>query len=550
MTKNRISSERNTSFMKNVVMLMISQVLIKILGLVYKIVIVNIDGFGNIGNGYYSTGYQIYTMLLAISSIGIPNVISKLVSEKIAIGDSKGAHKIFITSLKLFAGLGLVLSLLLFFGADFVATDIIKAPGVKYTLKALSFAIVFVSASSVFRGYFSGLGSMKATSVSQTLEQIFNCTLSIAFVYACIGKDAAIMAAAGNLSTTFAVIISFSFLVRYYMIRKNEIKKECEEQTVSTDNRTNFNMVKAILLVSIPMTFGSLVSVINSTIDTVTISNCIQTAYSSVITDKEQLEDKAMELYGILQKADTLINLPLAISLTLCTALVPVVSSALAKKDYKAATRKISFSMFTSILIIFPCMAGFIALAEPIFKLLYPTVPQGAAVLQLDTIVMLFVALTYVINGALYGVGKMHIPAIALTLGAIVKFILNFVLITNPKINIYGSVISSILCQVISFLIGICAMRKYIKLDMNFTRHIFKPFISSVMMGVIVYFIHSVLTNNIGNTLATITSVCVGIFIYLILILAMNTLEKEDILSLPCGKKIFNLLYRIGMYRS
>ena len=77
------------SFMKNVVMLIFSQLLIKVLGLVYKLVITNIEGFGDTGLGYYSAGYQIYALLLTLSSIGIPSVISKLVSERIAIGDTK-----------------------------------------------------------------------------------------------------------------------------------------------------------------------------------------------------------------------------------------------------------------------------------------------------------------------------------------------------------------------------------------------------------------------------------------------------------------------------
>ena len=163
------------SFMKNVVILIFSQLLIKVLGLVYKLVITNVPGFGDTGLGYYSAGYQIYALLLTLSSIGIPSVISKLVSERIAIGDTKGADRIFRVAFKLFTTIGFVLSIGLFFSADFIATNILNVPDVAYVMKVLSPAIVFVAMSAVLRGYFSGQQNMKPTSVSQTLEQFLTC---------------------------------------------------------------------------------------------------------------------------------------------------------------------------------------------------------------------------------------------------------------------------------------------------------------------------------------------------------------------------------------
>ena len=123
------------SFMKNVVMLIFSQLLIKVLGLVYKLVITNIEGFGDTGLGYYSAGYQIYALLLTLSSIGIPSVISKLVSERIAIGDTKGAQRIFKVAFKFFTTIGFILSIGLFLGSDFIATNILNVPDVAYVMK-------------------------------------------------------------------------------------------------------------------------------------------------------------------------------------------------------------------------------------------------------------------------------------------------------------------------------------------------------------------------------------------------------------------------------
>lgn len=544
-----VKKENNTSFMKNVLMLMIAQIAIKVLGFIYKIVIINIEGFGDVGNGYYNAGYQIYALLLTVSSIGIPTVISKLVSERNAVGDIKGANRIFKIALKIFTSIGAIFSVLLFLFAGVISDKILNVPDVKYTLMVLAPAIVFVSASSVLRGYFSGLGSMKATSISQTLEQFFNCVLTITFVYSLIGKDAAIMAAGGNLSTTLAIIIAFYYLVMFYKKRKITRMIAYKEQTVPTENKTSKQLIKIILAIAIPITLGSLISVINSTIDTVTISNCIQKAYTGIIIGKQALEIKAMELAGVLSKIETIIHLPLAINAAFSIALVPVISSAIAKNDMETAKRRLSFSFFATMIIIMPCAVGLTVIASPILKMIYPLASSGALILGLTTITMIFVALNYVVNGGLYGLGKIYIPVIALIVGGVIKLILNILLISNPNINIYGATISSIVCQLISFVICAIALNKHIKLNINFAKHILKPIIGSIIMGAGVFLSYKILINIVGNSISTILSILIGILIYVITILLIKTLGKEDIYMIPYGVNIYKILVKVKLYK-
>ncbi len=545
-----VKKKKQTSFMKNVLMLMVAQVAIKILGFLYRLVIINIEGFGDTGNGYYSTGYQIYSLLLTLSSVGIPTVISKLVSERVAIGDHKGAHKIFKTALKTFTTIGIVMSLGLFFGADFIAKNVINVEGVKYTLMVLAPAIMFVAAGAVLRGYFAGLGTMKPTSVTQTLEQFLNCVLTILFVYSTIGKDTAIMAAAGNLSSTIAIIIAFIYIIIFYKKQRPEILEDCKNQTVQMETKTTKQILKIIFAVSIPMTIGSLVAELNGTIDTLTVSNCIQKAFQGALEGgKDALEAKAMQLSGMVSKIETIIRLPLAISAAFCTALVPAIAASLAKKDKETAIKRLSFSFFLSIIIIAPCAVGLMTLAEPILKTIYPNSYEGATILQITSISMIFVALSYVINGGLYGLGKTHIPAIALAIGAGVKTILNIILVSNPKINILGSPISSTVCQGINFIICSWYLSKYIKLDIKFSKHIFKPLFSAGTMGIAAYLIHKTLINVIGNSKATIIAIFVGIITYAIMIIATKTLNKEDMYMIPFGTKLYKILTKLGIYK-
>ena len=541
--------KKQVSFMKNVLMLMVAQVAIKILGFVYRLVIINIDGFGDTGNGYYSTGYQIYSLLLTLSSVGIPTVISKLVSERVAIGDHKGAHRIFTTALKTFTTIGLVMSIGLFFGADFIAKNIINVEGVKYTLMVLAPAIMFVTAGAVLRGYFAGLGTMKPTSVTQTLEQFLNCVLTILFVYATVGKDTAIMAAAGNLSSTIAIVIAFIYIIIFYKKQRPEILEDCKNQTVQMETKTTKQILKIIFAVSIPMTIGSLVAELNGTIDTLTVSNCIQKAFQGIESGKVALEAKAMQLSGMVSKIETIIRLPLAINAAFCTALVPAIAASLARKDKATAVKRLSFSFFFTIIIIAPCAVGLITLAEPILKTIYPNSYEGATILQITSISMVFVALSYVINGGLSGLGKTHIPAIALAIGAGVKTVLNIILVSNPQVNILGSPISSTVCQVINFAICSYCLSKYIKMDIKFTKHILKPIFSAGVMGAIAFGVHHALLRILGNSKATIIAIVVGAITYGVMIVLTKTLDKDDWYMIPYGTKIYKLLEKLKIYK-
>lgn len=540
--------KKKTTFAKNVLMLMFSQVLIKLLGLIYRLAITNVKGFGDVGNGYYSAGYQVYAVLLIISSQGIPGAVSKLVSNKVAKGKYNEAHRVFKVSMVVFGIIGFIASLLLLLSANFVSSKILNVPDVSYVLKVLSPAIFFVCVSAVIRGYFAGLGTMKASSISQALEQFFNCVLTITFVYALIGKEPYIMAAGGNLSTTLAILISFSYLIVFYKKNIKEWREESDDVVITTKEE-NKKMVKMIIATAIPLTVGSVISVVTSFIDTVTVSNCIQIAYSGILKSKILLEKEAMRLTGILSKVDTLVNLPLAVNLSFYSALIPEITAAISKKDFKSASKKISFSISSSLLILIPCAIGFIVLADPILKMLYPNASDGAHILQIAAVTMVFVGINHTIQGSLFGLGKMYTPALALLIGCVIKIGLNLVLITNPNINIYGAVISSFICQFVVFMIVYITMKKNIKVKFEPMKHIIKPLLAGLIMGAVIFFINYLFNGVIRNSILTIINIMIGAVVYLISVFALKILSKDEILMLPKGEKIYNLLVKLKFYK-
>lgn len=540
--------KKKTTFAKNVLMLMFSQVLIKLLGLIYRLAITNVKGFGDVGNGYYSAGYQVYAVLLIISSQGIPGAVSKLVSNKVAKGKYNEAHRVFKVSMVVFGIIGFIASLLLLLSANFVSSKILNVPDVSYVLKVLSPAIFFVCVSAVIRGYFAGLGTMKASSISQALEQFFNCVLTITFVYALVGKEPYIMAAGGNLSTTLAILISFSYLIVFYKKNIKEWREESDDVVITTKEE-NKKMAKMIIATAIPLTVGSVISVVTSFIDTVTVSNCIQIAYSGILKSKILLEKEAMRLTGILSKVDTLVNLPLAVNLSFYSALIPEITAAISKKDFKSASKKISFSISSSLLILIPCAIGFIVLADPILKMLYPNASDGAHILQIAAVTMVFVGINHTIQGSLFGLGKMYTPALALLIGCVIKIGLNLVLITNPNINIYGAVISSFICQFVVFMIVYITMKRNIKVKFEPMKHIIKPLLAGLIMGAVIFFINYLFSGVIRNSILTIINIMIGAVVYLISVFALKILSKDEILMLPKGEKIYNLLVKLKFYK-
>lgn len=544
-----MQQQKKQSFMINVGIILFAQILVKILGMIYRMVITNIDGFGDAGNGFYSAGYQVYILLLALSSVGIPTAIAKMVAQERESGSPQGAHRIFRVALILFGIIGLTLSLLLFFGADIIARQIIQMEGVQGTLRALAPSIFFVCVSSVINGYFQGMQNMRSTGTAQVLEQIVKCTLTILFVALAAGGQPEFLAALATLATTLSTISSFFYLTVFYCKKRNTLDRRPVSHGPSVKQ-----LSKNILLIALPFSLGSIITAVNRLIDTATITRGIKAAFSAGIPavfggqaiafpTAEQLNDEAVRLAGMLSKSDSLINLPLAVNVALATVLVPAITAAFARGDRKEAGEKISLSMLLSILVVVPCALGFIALGQPIYRLIYPATTEGFDLLQLSAVVLVFMALNQTMYGILQGIGRIYLPAVSLIAGCAVKIVLNVVLIRIPSINIYGAVFSSIACQLVSFLICVRALSGTLKMQM--IRHIVKPLVAGLCMAAAAYGIYHGLYNVLGSNLIALAAAMLGaVLVYGGLAAAMGILTREEYALFPGGEKLYCLLHR------
>lgn len=546
--QNKMKKMKKEGFMQGILALIFSQVLIKLLGLIYKLYLTNKQGFGDEGNAIYSSGFQIYALLLTLSSIGVPNAVAKLVSERTSIGDNRGAHKIFKISFITFGFIGFLGTLILFFGAKYIANVLLQIPEAELSLISLSPSIFFVSIISVIRGYFNGKQTMKATANSQTIEQLFKTVFSVILVEVIgitSGINTTLMAAGANFATTLATIASFVYLYKYYKVRKREIAYEVKTSVNYKGNRVR-NILKNILLVSIPMSLSSILTSVNKNVDSMTVVRGLKRYLS---------EQDAKVQYGILSgKVDTLITLPLSFNIAFATALVPALSSSIARNDIETGKKKISFSILVTILIGLPCTIGMIIFAKPILFLLFPNASSGETIFQIAAISIIFTALEQTVNGALQGIGKAFVPAFALSFGVVIKIILNIILVSIPQDvciigGAVGAAFATTICHIIAFFIGFKILRKNIKLNLNFKKFIVKPIIATIMMGICSFWVYNYLSGIIIEKLSIIISLVVAIVIYSLAIISLKVFNKEEISMIPFGAKIYSVLEKIGLYK-
>ena len=233
-----------------------------------------------------------------------------------------------------------------------------------------------------------------------------------------------------------------------------------------------------------PLTFSAILGSLNKNIDSFTVVRGLKTFLT---------EEQAKIQYGILSgKIDTLVTFPLSFNIALATALVPAVSAAKARGDYKSIKKRVSFAILITILIGLPCSVGMVVFAKPILQMLFPNASSGEFIFQISSISIVFITLEQTINGALQGLGKIKVPVIALSIGVSIMLILNLILVkVNPDLFVLGGVagaaFATVMCHVISMFISLIALSKNIKIKFDLSKYFIKPIFASLSMGIIRY---------------------------------------------------------------
>jgi stage V sporulation protein B len=532
------------NFLKGAAILGVAGIIVKILGAFYRLPISNI--IKTEGMGYYQTAYPLYVLLLTISTSGFPVAIAKTVSEKRALKDYKGAHKVFKVALTGLFLCGIVTSLFVLLAAE----NIVEALGNKnayYSLIALVPALFFVPIMSAFRGYFQGRQSMTPTAISQISEQIFRVVVGLFLTYYLLDRGIPKAAGGASFGGSIGAITGTLAIVLIYFSKKKDINKEIK-LTVNHVEETTGEIIGNLLKIAIPITIGASIAPIMDTIDATMVMKRLQSTGFS--------ELQANDLYGQLKGfAQSLINLPQVFSMAIAISLVPAISDAYARKEYKDIRDIVSSGVRMTLLIGLPCAFGLFVLGKPILRLLYFKNPieklnSAGEILEILSFGVIFLTLVQSLTAILQGLGRPMIPVRNLFVGAIVKVFLTYTLTGIKSINVKGAAISTIVAYLIGSILDLISVKKYTKIKFNTMEVFIKPLISSIGMAFIAKAMYVLFLSMIGDKLSTVIAIIIGAITYLLLLIRTGSLTYDDFKMLPKGERFADKLVKLKLLKN
>lgn len=535
------NNKNKDSFLKGALILGAAGIIVKIIGAFFRIPLGNL--IGSEGMGYYQAAYPVYTLFLTLATAGFPTALAKLVSEKMAIGDYRGANKIFKVSYTVLFLTGLVAFCIFFFGAEYIVKNIMENENAYFAMVAIAPALLFVPVMSSYRGYFQGRRDMSKIAISQILEQFFRVVLGIGLAYYFMNSSGEALGAAGAISgATIGAIVSIAYLIIAYLGEAKKRKAEVKASKNFKEERVS-RILKKLLVVAIPITIGASVMPLVNMIDSVLVIKRLMVAGFT----KAQANAMLGQLTGM---AMAIINLPSVITIAMSMSLVPAISESYALGNRGKARKDTKSALKVTLLIVLPAAFGIAALASPIMKLLYPkeSVIVGTILFSLTPCV-LFLGLMQTMNGILQGIGKPIIPVIALSIGMIAKIAISYTLTAIPSINVLGSAMGTVTAYLVAAVFEIIYVKKSMKIRFSKKEFIIKPLITVLTMFVTVKLSYGVLSGILGNSIATVLAIGVGALVYGLVLLGIGGIRKEEILTMPKGNKIYKILKKLNLMR-
>lgn len=545
------TSKPNT-FFGGAAILAVGILVVKLIGMFYKIPLLNI--IGEQGSADFNNAYNIYSVLLTISTAGLPVAVSKLVSEADALGRRNQVRRTFRLALALFLILGVLSFLVMFFGSEQLAglmNDSMAAPGIR----ALAPAVICVGCLSAFRGYAQGHGNMTPTAVSQIIEALCKLTVGLGLAYWLVGHGAdASHAAAGAITgVTVGTIVALAYMLMNFLITRSQ-----EPQLADDRPDEPSTILKHLLMIAVPITISSSMVGIVTVIDTSLVQGQLQRALlenqdtwtlyqdfvdftslkealsawqaalpdgsavsmslldqyaaqaealrdqQAALTDLQSaslelhaaLENISRTLYGNYSGALNIYNLPTSLMAAVTAAVIPAVSGALARRDRRGAGRITGSALRISALAACPMAVGLFVLGEPIMALIFPNLNPQLAGPLLSTLGLatLFVCMMLVCNSILQAHGFVSLPVIIMVAGGVVKIITNYNVVIQPTIGIYGAPMGNILCFALCMTLDLVVMSRVIPRRPRYIQVFAKPLAASALMGLGAWAVHGLMS--------------------------------------------------------
>ena len=543
-------SGNNSNYIFQGAILASASIIVRMIGLLYRIPLGRI--IGDVGNSYYSCAFEIYSLILLISSYSLPLAVSKIVSARLGTGDKANIRRILKCALGFGLFVGIIGALVAYFGADFLTGTLLNTPEGAICLRVLAPCILIMGVLGVMRGYFQGHGTMIPTAVSQIIEQVVNAVVAVAAAWYLFGYGQKIDAVLGTetaapaygasgstLGTTLgalSALLFVSFLLIVFL--KSEKKK-----TVRDSKKESYGSILAVLVVTIlPVILSTAIYNLNSIID----QGMFKALMEKIGTGKEEI-DVTWGIYS--GKYKLLCNVPIALASAMASSTIPNISKQLGNR--KAVRRSVGDVIRFTMVISIPCAVGLGIFGKEVMEVLWPGTPDMAAEMMLfGSSSVIFYSLSTLTNGILQGIDKMRLPVIHAAAALVLHMILLYVLVDVFKMGGMAIVWSYIFFGALMCILNNMAIRKHLRYRQEIKRTFLIPILSSVIMGTVSRLLYNVLFTAMGETTAAMlvslaAAVFTAVIIYFIALLAMRGLRERELRAFPKGHVLVKLAKKL-----
>ncbi|MBQ8574988.1 MAG: polysaccharide biosynthesis protein [Clostridia bacterium] len=589
MSEKKVKSQ---SLLNGAFVLVVATVLVKVIGALFKIPLSML--IGEVGRGYFNTAYEIYTPLYSISMAGLPIAVSRMVAKERSLGNFRDVRMIRRVATRLFLLTGAVGTALMLIIAYPYTKYVVGYTENIYCVLAIAPSIFFCCCMSTYRGYYEGLQNMMPTAISQVIEALSKLFIGLGVTYVFLkvqldnfangkpvmGKvytaEADVLAAlypyaaaTAVLGVTIGTVLGFVFLMIRHRVKGDGITKDM--LTSSQKPEDSKVITKTLVRTALPMAVGSLILNVTNLIDSATIQNrlayavekapeVIKGIYSTYLLEEGIADSQIVKyLYGVYGETLDFKNLVPTITMTLGISAIPIISAAWAQRDSKTIKTTVESVIRVTMLISLPVGFGLAAVSYNLLNMFYPEASAtiGAPILTTYGVSVFLFAVSSPITNMLQALGRTDIPVKSLCIGAVIKIILNYVLIGNPEININGAPIGSIACYVVMVAINLYSIVKIAGVKINFVSIFLKPFTCAAISSVVAFATVKVFSNILGgfgkadsmlngSTVALVIAVAAAVLAYVISLLFLKAISKDDLEMIPKGEKIAKRLEKYG----
>ncbi|MCR5672366.1 MAG: polysaccharide biosynthesis protein [Lachnospiraceae bacterium] len=542
---------QNSNFIVQGGILAVAGIISRIIGFIYRIPLQNT--IGDAGMGYYSAAFQIYSIMLIISSYSLPVAVSKLVAARAAKGQYRNARRFFHGALFFATLTGGATCLIVLFGADTLAGNIMRMPKSAIALRMLAPTLLIVALMGVIRGYFQGLGTMVPTAFSQLLEQIVNAVVSIAaglYLYEYGTRVSALLrdeafapawgAAGGTLGTGAGALSGLLVLLVMFIVHKRKMRRYFIRDNAKYVDSYG-RIFSALIVTVLPVILSTTIYNISDTLD--------QAVFNYVMDVKGFASIKA-EYWGIYAgKYRVLTNVPIALANALCSSMMPSLAACMENGERRQARHKVAIGTRFVMIISIPCAVALAILGRPLISLMFTgEVEIPAMLLRMGSASVIFYSLSTLSNGVLQGIDKMRIPVRNAAIALVLHMGILYVTIGIFDWKLYGVVASTMAFGLLMCILNWVSIAKHLRYHQEVRRTFVIPVIASAVMGGIVWLLYFILSRSSTELVSVIIASVVGAIVYFVVLMLLRGIRESEIRSLPGGgivasiAKLFRLL--------